>query len=53
MLVQYAHADDHEARPTQERGQGRRSARPAGETIPNHHRQIEHVRSGQELSERE
>ena len=53
MLVQHAHADDHEARPTQEPGDARRGARPAGETMTNDHRQIEHVRPGQELSERE
>ncbi len=51
MLVEYAHADDHEAWPTQETGHGRRGAHPAGETIPKHHRQVEHVRPGQKLAE--
>src|SRR5262249_6212659 len=37
MLVQYAHADNHEAWPPQEPGHGRRGARPTGEAIPEHH----------------
>ena len=53
MLIQHAHADDHETRPPQEPGDGRRRARPAGESKSDHHRQIEHVRPGQELSERQ
>src|SRR5918993_1871729 len=53
MLVQHAHADDHQARPTQEPGDARRSARPAGKTMTNYHGQIEHVRPRQELSEGE
>ena len=53
FLVQYDHADYHQTWPAQEPGDGRRGARPAGETIPDHHRQIEHVRPGQKLSERQ
>ena len=52
MLVQYAHADNHEAWPPQEPGHGRRGARPAGEAITEHHCDVEHVRPGQKLSER-
>src|SRR5205807_4583064 len=53
LLVQYADADDHQTRPAQEPGDGRRGARPATEAIPDHHRQVESGRPGQELSERE
>src|SRR5688572_33164067 len=51
MLVQHAHADHHEARPTQEAGDARRGAGPAGETMTNYHCEIEHIWSRQELSE--
>ena len=53
MPVQHAHADHHEARPTQEAGDARRGAGPAGETMTNYYREIEYIRSRQELSEGE